>query len=82
MASRWYDSIERRQDMSFGYLLPGAHPTFVDHWRQAYGSGELAAGPPAQPARRTNDNAALGGGVSSFIAVVAGAGFEPAAFRL
>ncbi|WP_076711500.1 hypothetical protein [Sphingomonas sp. Sph1(2015)] len=54
MASRWYDSIERRQDMSFGYLLPGAHPTFVDHWRQAYGSGELAAGLPAQPARRRN----------------------------
>jgi hypothetical protein len=24
-----YRSIERRQDMSFGYLLPGAHPTFV-----------------------------------------------------
>jgi hypothetical protein len=54
----------------------------VDHWRQAYGSGELAAGLPAQPARRTNDNAALGGGVSGSIAMVAGAGFEPAAFRL
>ncbi len=29
-----------------------------------------------------NDNAARKGGVSSSIAVVAGAGFEPAAFRL
>ena len=45
-------------------------------------AAEVVASVASLAAYATNDNAALGGGVSGFIAVVAGAGFEPAAFRL
>ena len=45
-------------------------------------AAEVVASVASLVAYAINDDAARKGGVSSSIAVVAGAGFEPAAFRL